>query len=105
MLPPGLPPEPPPIPSFLHCPLLAELHNALDTKIGDILTSAPFDYKLSPKLYEDMEQVTEFFVSVQRQINSLAPVALQNAEPSHRRKGRDLPFPRRGLPILLMKRT
>ena len=78
LLPPGLPPEPPPIPSFLHCPLLAELHNALDTKIGDILTSAHFDYKLSPKLNEDMEQVTEFFVSVQRQINSLASAALQN---------------------------
>ena len=29
MLPPGLPPEPPPIPSFLHSPLLAELRNAL----------------------------------------------------------------------------
>ena len=29
MLPPGLPAEPPPIPSFLHSPLLAELCNAL----------------------------------------------------------------------------
>ena len=29
MLPPGLRPEPPPIPGFLHSPLLAELHNAL----------------------------------------------------------------------------
>ena len=29
MLPPGLPPEPPPIPSFLNFPLLAELYNAL----------------------------------------------------------------------------
>ena len=29
MLPPGRPPEPPPIPSFLHSPLLAELRNAL----------------------------------------------------------------------------
>ena len=29
MLPPGLLPEPPPIPSFLHSPLLAELRNAL----------------------------------------------------------------------------
>ena len=29
MFPPGLLPEPPPIPSFLHSPLLAELHNAL----------------------------------------------------------------------------
>ena len=29
MLPPGLPPEPPPIPSFLHSPLLAQLRNAL----------------------------------------------------------------------------
>ena len=29
MLPPGLPPEPPPIPSFLHSPLLVQLHNAL----------------------------------------------------------------------------
>ena len=100
MLPPGLPPEPPPIPSVLHCPLLAELHNALDTKIGDILTSAHFDYKLSPKLNEDMEQVTEFFVSVQRQINSLASVALQNRQALDiltTKKGRDLPFPRQGL--------
>ena len=78
MLPPGLPLEPPPIPSFLHSPLLAELHNALDTETGDISTSAHFYYKLSQKLNEDMEQVTEFFVSVQRQINSLASVALQN---------------------------
>ena len=78
MLPPGLPLEPPPIPSFLHCPLLVELHNALDTETGDISTSAHFYYKLSQKLNEDMEQVTEFFVSVQRQINSLASVALQN---------------------------
>ena len=29
MFPPGRPPEPPPTPSFLHSPLLAELHNAL----------------------------------------------------------------------------
>ena len=29
MLPPGCPPEPPPIPSFLQSPMLAELRNAL----------------------------------------------------------------------------
>ena len=90
-----------------HSPLLigTGIAAALDTRTGSISTSAHFYYKLSQGLNENMEQVVESFVSVQRQINSLAPVALQNAEPSHRRKGRDLPFPRRGLPILLMKRT
>ena len=34
MLPPGLPPEPPLIPSFLHSPLLAELHNALQPQLA-----------------------------------------------------------------------
>ena len=45
---------------------------ALDTGIGDIATSAHFYYKLSQEFNEDMEQVMEFFVSIQRQINSLA---------------------------------
>ena len=39
---------------------------------------AHFCYKLSQELNEDMEQVVESFVSVQRQINLLASVALQN---------------------------
>ena len=51
---------------------------ALGTGIGGILTSAHFYYKLSQELNENMEQVVESFVSIQRQINSLASVALQN---------------------------
>ena len=51
---------------------------ALGTGIGGILTSAHFYYKLSQELNEDMEQVVESFISIQRQINSLASVALQN---------------------------
>ncbi|XP_055260577.1 syncytin-1-like [Moschus berezovskii] len=51
---------------------------ALGAGIGDISTSAHFYYKLSQELNEDMEQVVESLVSVQRQINSLAAVALQN---------------------------
>ncbi|KAF4008445.1 hypothetical protein G4228_007581 [Cervus hanglu yarkandensis] len=51
---------------------------ALGTGIGGISTSAHFYYKLSQELNEDMEQVVESFVSIQKQINSLASVALQN---------------------------
>ena len=51
---------------------------ALGTGIGGISTSAHFYYKLSQELNEDMEQVVESFVLVQRQINSLVSVALQN---------------------------
>ena len=51
---------------------------ALGTKIGGILTSAHFYYRLSQELNEDMEQVVGSFVSIQRHINSLASVALQN---------------------------
>ena len=51
---------------------------ALGTGIGGFLTSAHFYYKLSQELNEDMEQVVESFVSVQRQMNSLASVYLQN---------------------------
>ena len=51
---------------------------ALGTGIGGISTSAHLYYKLSQELNEDMEQVEESFISVQRQINSLASVALQN---------------------------
>ena len=51
---------------------------ALGTGIGGISTSAHFYYKLSQELNEDVEQVVGSFVSVQRQINSLASVALQN---------------------------
>ena len=50
---------------------------ALGTGIGGISISAPFYYKLSQELNEDMEQVVESFVSIQKQINSLASVALQ----------------------------
>ena len=51
---------------------------ALGTGIGGISTSAHFYYKLSQELNEDMEQVAESFISIQRQINSLPSVALQN---------------------------
>ena len=50
----------------------------LDTGVGGISTLAHFYYKLSQELNEDMEQVVESFISVQRQINLLASVALQN---------------------------
>ncbi|KAM7243178.1 hypothetical protein CapIbe_005672, partial [Capra ibex] len=50
---------------------------ALGTGIGGISTSAHFYYKLSQEL-RNMQQVVESFVAVQRQINSLASVALQN---------------------------
>ena len=53
---------------------------ALGTGIGGISTSAHFYYKLSQELNEDMEQVVESFVLVQRQISSLASVALQNRQ-------------------------
>ena len=53
---------------------------ALGPGIGGISTSAHFCYKLSQELDEDMEQVVESFVSVQRQINSLASVALQSRQ-------------------------
>ena len=51
---------------------------ALGTGIGGISTSAHFYYKLYQELNEDMEQVVESFVSIQRQINSLTSAALQN---------------------------
>ena len=41
-------------------------------------TSAQFYYKLSQELNEDMEQGVGSFISIRRQINSLASVALQN---------------------------
>ena len=41
-------------------------------------TVAQFYYKLFQELNEDMEQGVESFISIQRQINSLASVALQN---------------------------
>ena len=63
-----------------HTPLLigTGIAAALGTGIGGISTSAHFFYKLSQELNEDMEQVVESFISIQRQINSLASVALQN---------------------------
>ena len=80
---------------------------ALDTEIRGISTSAHFNYKLSQELTEDMEQVAESFVSAQRQINSLASVALQN------RRALDLLTAEKGgtclflgtAAILLMKRA
>ena len=53
---------------------------ALGPGIGGISTSAHFCYKLSQELDEDMEQVVESFISIQRQVNSLASVALQNRQ-------------------------
>ena len=63
-----------------HTPLLIGPGRAaaLGTGIGGSSTSAQFYYKLSQEPNEDMEQVVESFVSIQRQINSLASVALQN---------------------------
>ena len=49
----------------------------LGTGIGGISTSAHFYCKLSQEL-RNMQQVVESFVAVQRQINSLVSVALQN---------------------------
>ena len=51
---------------------------AQDTGIGDIATSAHFYYKPSQELNEDMKQVVDSFISIERQINSIASVALQN---------------------------
>ena len=48
------------------------------TGTGGISTSTHFYYKLFQEPNEDMEQVAEFFISIQKQINSLASVALQN---------------------------
>ena len=59
-------------------PLLVGTGIAAALRIGGFLTSAHFCYKLSQELNEDMEQVVESFVLIQRQINSLASVALQN---------------------------
>ena len=53
---------------------------ARGTRIGSISTVAHFYYKLSQELNEGMVQVAESFVSVQRQINSVASVALQNRQ-------------------------
>ena len=47
-------------------------------RIGGSSTSAQFYYKLSQERNEDMEQGLESFLSIQRPINSLASVALQN---------------------------
>ena len=59
-------------------PLLVGTGIAAALRIGGFLTSAHFCYKLSQELNEDMEQVVQSFVSIQKQINSLAPVALQS---------------------------
>ena len=49
MLPPGFPAEPPPIPSFLHSPLLAELHNVLWKYVNHNLP-APYPHASLPPL-------------------------------------------------------
>ena len=54
---------------------------ARGTGIGGISTSAHFCYKLSQELNEDMEQVVQSFVSIQRQINSLASVPYKIGKP------------------------
>ena len=63
---------------------------ALGTGTGGISTLAHFYYKLSQEFHEDMEQVVESFISVQRQMNSLAFVALQS------RRALDLLTPEKG---------
>ena len=80
-------------------PLLVGTGRAAALWIGGFLTSAHFCYKLSQELNEDMEHVEEPFISIQRQINSLASVALQNRRALDllTAERRDLPFPRRGL--------
>ena len=67
---------------FVTAPLLigTGIAAALGTWIAGISTSAHFCYKLSQELDEDMEQVVESFISIQRQVNSLASVALQNRQ-------------------------
>ena len=66
------------------------------TGTGGISTSTHFYYKLFQEPNEDMEQVAEFFISIQRQINSLASVALQN------RRALDLLTAEKGGPCLFL---
>ena len=54
MLPPGRPPEPPPIPSFLHSPLLAELRNALWKYVNHNLPAPDPQSSLPPLQIGDM---------------------------------------------------
>ena len=69
---------------------------ALGTGLGGLSTSVYFYYKLSQELNEDMEQGVESFVSIQRPINSLASVALQN------RRALDLLTAEKGGPCLFL---
>ena len=54
MLPPGLPLKPPPIPSFLNFPLLAELHNALWKHVNYNLPAPDPQASLPPLQTGDM---------------------------------------------------
>ena len=59
MLPPGLPPEPPPIPSFLHSRLLAELCNALWKYINHNLPAPDPQASLPPLQTGDMVYLSD----------------------------------------------
>ena len=54
MLPPGLPAEPSPIPSFLHSPLLVQLHNAFWKYVNHNLPAPDPQASLSPLQIGDM---------------------------------------------------
>ena len=59
MLPPGLPPEPPPTPSFLHSPLLVELHNALWKYVNHNLPAPDPQAPLPPLQTGDMVYLSD----------------------------------------------
>ena len=59
MPPPGLPPEPPPIRSFLHSPLLVELHNALWKFINHNLPASDPQALVPPLQIEDMVYLSD----------------------------------------------
>ena len=59
MLFPGLPAEAPPIPSFLHSPLLAELHNALWKFINHYLPAPDPQAPLPPLQIRDMVYLSD----------------------------------------------
>ena len=59
MLPTGLPPEPPPIPRFLHSPLLAELRNALWKYINHNLPALDPQAPLHPLQIGDMVYLSD----------------------------------------------
>ena len=59
MLPPGLPAERPPIPSFLHSPLLGELRNALWKYVNHNLPATDPQASLPPLQIGDMVYLSD----------------------------------------------